>query len=181
MTQPGPQKAQMTQTPFDFDTAIDAVAKQLTRVEPDPHLSARIAASLPDRSPWALGWWAPRLAALAIVVAAGIVWGNGTEQVSTPTASPLVSTQSANSPIALMASVREAEPNRTRPLEPVEPLEPLHLVSDFDRALPAIEALASLELDALSPASLPEDAPLTVAPLAMTDLALTPDPVFQQE
>jgi hypothetical protein len=169
----------MTKTPFDLDTAIDAVAKQLTDVEHDPHLPARIAASLPDRPSW-FGWWAPRLAMIAILAAAGIVWGNRGQEV-TPGVSPLASSQPITRPLVLMAAVREAEPNRTPPLEPVEPLEQMEPALDFDRALPPIEALASIELDSLAPESLPEDAPLTVAPLAVTDLPLTPDSVSQQE
>ena len=169
----------MTQTPFDLDTAMDAVAKQLTHVEHDPHLSARIATSLPERSSWSLGWWAPRLALITIVVAAGIVWGNRGEVV-TP-ASPLASSQPFTTPTVLVASVREAEPNRTMPLERLERLEPLEprepARSDFERSLSALDAVNALALAPLAPVSLPEDAPLTLAPLAIADLPLAPESI----
>ena len=170
----------MTQTPFDLDRAIDDVARQLTYVEPDPHLSARIALSLPTRSTWSLQWWAPRLAAIALVVAAGILWANRAQQV-THDGSPLASADPIATPTALIATVREAEPNRTPPLETVEPLEPLELVrGDFDGSLPAIETLGSLALEPLAPSRLAEDAPLTVAPLALADLPLAGEPISPQ-
>jgi len=79
------------------------------------------------------------------------------------------------SPVQLMAAVREAEPDRTRPVERLELLEPLEPRADFDRSLPAIAAMSVLELDSLAPASLPEDAPLTLKPLAIESLPLTDD------
>ena len=160
-----------------LDDAIDTVAKQLTHVEHDPRLSARITSSLPGRSSWSLGWWAPRLAMIAVIVVAGVVWGNRRE-VSTPVASPLANSRPITTPTALAAAVREAEPNRTMPLERLEPLEPLEPSNvDFERSLPAIGAVAALELDSLAPVSLPEDAPLTLEPLAISDLPLTPESI----
>ena len=47
--------------------------------------------------------------------------------------------------------------------------------SDFDRSLPALEAARVLAFDSLAPASLPEDAPLTLKPLEIADLPLTAD------
>ena len=164
-----------------LDEAIDAVAKQLTHVEDDPRLPARIAASLPERSSWSLGWWAPRLAMIAVVVAAGVVWGNRGEEVTPGVVSPLASSQPITTPLVLAAAVREAEPNRTRPLERLEPLEPLEPTIDFERSLPPLAAMSSLELGALSPAALEASDNLILEPLAVDDLPLTPDPVSQQE
>jgi hypothetical protein len=166
-----------------LDEAIDQVAARLTRVDENDALAAQIISALPERLSW-FGWlshsWAPRLAMIAIVVAAGIVWGNRRE-VSTPIALPLASTQPVTTPIALVASVREAAPNRTMPLERLERLEPLEPLqparSDFDRSLPAIAAMSPLELESLAPVSLPEDAPLTLAPLTIADLPLAAETI----
>jgi len=160
-----------------LDEAIDQVAARLTRVDDNGALASQIINALPERVSW-FGWlfhsWAPRLAMVAIVVAAGIVWGNRGQEVSTPGASPLASSQPITTPIVLVASVREAAPNRTMPLEHLEALEPLERREhDFERSLPAIEAVAALALDALAPVSLPEDARLTLEPLAIADLPLT--------
>jgi hypothetical protein len=166
-----------------LDQAIDRVAAQLTRVEDNDALAVQIINALPERVSW-FGWlfhaWAPRLAMIAIVVAAGMVWGSRRE-VSTPGASPLASSQPVATPVALVAPVREAAPDRTMPLEHLERLElvePLESErSDFDRSLPAIAAMRSLELEPLAPASLPEDALLTLEPLAIADLPLTAETV----
>jgi hypothetical protein len=48
-----------------LDDAIDHVATLLVRVEDNDGLSTRILASLPDRSPWLLHSWIPRLAMTA--------------------------------------------------------------------------------------------------------------------
>jgi len=120
--------------------------------------------------------WAPRLAMIAIVVAAGIVWGNRKPAPTQP--NPLASTMSAIEPAAFVAAVREAEPNRTMPLEPVEPLEPLEpLRMDFDRSLPAIVAIASLDFDSLAPDALPASEGLVLESLVIADLPLTAEPI----
>jgi hypothetical protein len=107
-----------------------------------------------------------------------IVWGSR-KPASLPQLDPLASTMSAIEPVAFVAVVREAEPNRTMPLEPLEPLELLEPLEssesseDFDRSLPAIVAMEALTIDALAPANLTEEAPLTLTPLAIADLPLT--------
>jgi hypothetical protein len=165
-----------------LDEAIDQVAARLTRVDDNDALVASIINALPERVSW-FGWlfhsWAPRLAMIAIVVAAGMVWGNRRD-VSTPIASPLASAQPVAAPTALVASVREAVPNRTTPLEPLErlaPLAPSDQRVDFDRSLPAIAAVSPLEFDSVAPVSLSEDAPLTLAPLTIADLPLTAETI----
>jgi len=47
--------------------------------------------------------------------------------------------------------------------------------ADHEFSLPAMAKVAALAVDTLPPASLPEDAPLTVAPLAIAGLPLTAD------
>jgi hypothetical protein len=168
-----------------LDEAIDQVAARLTRVDDNDALAANIINALPERVSW-FGWlfhsWAPRLAMIAIVVAAGMVWGNRRE-VSTPIAPPLASVQPVAAPTALVAAVREAVPNRTMRLERLERLErvapfaPSGQRVDFDRSLPAIAAVSPLEFGSLAPVSLSEDAPLTLAPLTIADLPLTAETI----
>ena len=159
-----------------LDEAIDHVVTRMVRVEENDVLATQIVNALPERASW-FGWlfhsWAPRLAMIAIVVAAGIVWGNR-RPATTPPLGPLASTWTTTQPVALVASVREAALDRTMPLEPVERLEPMEPSKvDFDRSLPAIAAMDALTIDALAPANLTEDAPLTLTPLAIADLPLT--------
>ena len=90
---------------------------------------------------------------------------------------PLAFSQPLASPVTFVATVSEfLEP--LEPLEALDRLEPLDRVepagagprADFEFSLPPIEAVASLELEAIAPASLAEDAPLTLQPLAIVDL-----------
>jgi hypothetical protein len=168
----------MTQKSFDLDTAIDLVAKQLSHVEDDPQFASRIVTALPERVTW-FGWlmhsWAPRLAMVAIVIGAAIVWGNrSSEHVSTVEA--LASSQPMQTPVALTAGVRTFEPQRTKPLDPLEPLEPLEpATADFERSLAAVPALEEIGIAALAPRDLPAESSITIAPLAIPELALTND------
>jgi hypothetical protein len=109
---------------------------------------------------------------IAIVVAAGIVWGNR-KPATTPQLDPLASTQTVSQPVVFVASVREAVPNRTMPLEHLEPLERMEPSADFDRSLAAIAAPGVLAVESLNPESLPVEDALAIAPLAIADLALT--------
>lgn len=180
---PGPQKAQMAQRSappqvqmgVELDPAIDAVAKQLTRVEDDPHLASRIAMSLPERSAASFGWWALRLAMIAVMIAAGIVWGN--RAGSDPRgAEPLAASNVALAPAPLMAAVAELEPNRTQPVEPLEPLEPLEPAApDHEFGLTPVAPPLELGIAALTPRDLPAERPLTIAPLALSELPLSAD------
>ena len=158
-----------------LDEAIDHVVTRMVRVEENDALATDIINALPERVTW-IGWlfysWAPRLAMIAIVVAAGIVWGNR-KPATTPQLDPLASTMAATEPVAFVAAVREAERNRTMPLEHLEPLEPLEPAPDFDRSLAAVAAPGVLAIESLSPESLPADDALAIAPLAIADLALT--------
>ena len=169
----------MTTHRDQLDEAIDRVAARMTQVDDNDALASQIVNALPERSigfGWLFRSWAPGLAMIAVVIAAGIVWSNRGTPESSPIASPIAG--APNTEVTpLVASVREAEPNRTLPLEPVEPLEPLELSlepskTDFEHSLPSIAAVASLELEVIAPATLPEDAPLTLAPLAIADLPM---------
>jgi hypothetical protein len=168
----------------DLDEAIDYVAARLTHVEDDAAMASRIVSALPERATW-FGWlfhsWAPRLAMIAVVVAAAILLSQRRPMPIAPAVTqPPVASGSMGPVVGLVASIAPA-PVRTKlleplePLEPVEPVEPVELRSDHEFSLPAIEAVAALEMDSLLPAGLPEDAPLTVAPLAIAELPLTAD------
>jgi hypothetical protein len=164
-----------------LDDAIDAVTARMTHVDDDPALASRIVAALPERVSW-FGWlfhsWAPRLALVAVVVASGWLWNRvATPAVVTPL--PAVARiQPVRMPTTVVATAAP-EPNRTKPLEPLELLEPVAPSKplDHERSLPPIEAPAALALVSLASVSLPEDAPLTLAPLAIADLPLTAESI----
>ena len=166
-----------------LDEAIDHVVTRMVRVEENDALATHIINALPERVTW-FGWlfhaWAPRLAMIAIVIAAGIVWGNRTP-ATTPQLDPLAGKLTATEPVALFAAVREAEPNRTMPVEPVErmePVEPVELAKvDFDRSLPSIGTVAALDFDSLALASLPASEGLVLESLVIADLPLTAEPI----
>ena len=158
-----------------LDDAVDDVVTRMVHVKENDALATQIIHALPERVSW-FGWlfhsWAPRLAMIAIVVVAGIVWGNRTP-ATPPPLDPLASTLTVPQPVVLVASVREAEPNRTMPLERVAPLERMEPSADFDRSLTAVAAPGVLTIELLSPASLPAEDALAIASLAIADLALT--------
>ncbi len=159
-----------------LDAAIDAVAARLTHIEDNPALASRIVSALPERSAWSLHWLMPRLAiTAALAVATTIVvlrtFDEGstevlrTEVVSSPIVelpAPIARTVAEPSQI-VRRTIVERPQNERRTIE----------VPDFERSLPSIAAARSLELDSLAPVSLPEDAPLTLEPLAIADLPLT--------
>jgi hypothetical protein len=168
----------MTMHRDHLDEAIDVIAKQLSHVEDDPQFASRIVMALPERVTW-FGWlmqsWAPRLAMVAVLVGAVIVWGNrSSEDVRSVEA--LASSQPMKTPVALTAGVRTVEPRRTKLLEPLKPLEPLEPVTaDFDRSLEAIAAPEAIVLRSLAPDALPASEGLVLAPLALESLPLTDD------
>ena len=169
----------MNTTRDRLDEAIDHVAARMTRVEDNDAFATEIINALPERTVWS-GWlfqsWAPRLAMLAIVVAAGMVWANRKPD-AVKTVELLAISQPAPAPIQLVAAAQAAEPLRAQPVERMEPVERLEPApaTDFDRSLPAIAAMRVLVFDSLAPESLPEDAPLTLKPLAIESLPLTDD------
>jgi hypothetical protein len=160
-----------------LDETIDHVVVRMVRVEENAALASQIINALPERAGW-FGWlfhsWAPRLAMIAIVVAAGMVWGNR-KPAPTPQPNPLASTMSAVEPVAFVAAVREAEPSRTMPVEPVERREPSTM--DFDRSLPALAGVAPLDFDSLAPDTLPASEGLVLESLVIADLPLTAEPI----
>lgn len=171
----------MTQTPLDLDTAIDAVAKRLTHVEHDPHLPVRIASSLPERSSWFLHSWIPRLAlTAALAIAATLVVlrpfdGRSTDVLRTAVVSSPIIEFAASAP-ENRTTVERLNDRRTAVERPENELRTIE-TPDFERSLPSLSAVASLDFDSVAPVSLPEDAPLTLAPLAIADLPLTAESI----
>jgi hypothetical protein len=169
-----------------LDEAIDATAARMTAVAADDELARRIVTSLPERSGWSRYWLMPRLAitaALAIATTFVVLRMFDdrstavlrTEVVSAPAATPspiveppaIVRRTNVEPPAIVRRTIAEPPLNDRRAVD----------VPDFDRSLPAIAAVAALEFDSLAPVSLPEDAPLTLAPLAIADLPLTAEPI----
>lgn len=148
-----------------LDTAIDQVAARMVAVPDDPDLVQRIVSALPEPSR-RFGWLIPQFAALSAIVAAAVLWS----MRDRPAAPPILpSTTIAAFSVLPAVSAREPEPG-TQPSEPSEPSElPEPLRSDFDRALPA------LALSVIGPESLPAAEALTVAPLEIGELPLTPE------
>ena len=162
-----------------LDDAIDAAVSLMVRTESDEAFAAQIINGLPARSMWD-GWlfqsWAPRIAMIAVIVAAGIIWDARGSRESNAVIEPLAFSQPLSAPVTFVAAARERlERNRTMPLEHLEllePVEPVPSTADFEFSLPGIEAVAALQVDPVAPASLSEDAPLTLAPLAIADLPM---------
>src|SRR5262245_52530179 len=75
-----------------LDDVIDRVSARLTHVDEDPLFAARVIASLPERVTW-FGWlthsWAPRLAMIAIVAGAAVLWNGRKATEVAPVLQPL--------------------------------------------------------------------------------------------
>ena len=156
-----------------LDDAIDAVAMRMTSVTADDAFATRILAALPDRSPWTLRWLMPRLAVTAALVAAAslIVLRMFDERSTDVLRAGVINSAAVEMAAAIPEHRTFVEPSQIVRRTTVEPPEnDRRTVVDFDRSLEAIEAPAALSLATLAPNALPEDAPLTLAPLAIADL-----------
>jgi hypothetical protein len=163
-----------------LDRAIDAVAARLTRVEQDDAFAQRIVNALPERSP--TYWWAPRLAfTAALAIGVSLVVLRTFDERSTD----VLRTENPSAP---MAAYPAAAANRTAVelelivrrtiVEPPQNDRRTTVdVPDFDRSLEAIDALGALSLASVAPSVLPEDAPLTLPPLAIEELPLTAETI----
>jgi hypothetical protein len=179
----------MNAKPHDnLDDAIDAVAARLTKVSADEGLAQRIVASLPDRSPWLLRSWIPRLAfgvlALAgtlAVLRMGVqtdvrtnVQTNVQTGVQTNVPTDIPTNVPTNVPTDVPAhALSVARPNARLNDRPNARLNDRPNDPDFDRSLAAIAAPSALSLEVLAPSDLPVQGALVVEPLTIDDLALT--------
>ena len=164
-----------------LDRAIDAVAARLTRVEQDDAFAQRIVNALPERSP--MHWWAPRLAftaAIVIGVSLGVL-RMFDERSTDVLRTAVVSSPAMQLPAAAPEHRTNVEPaflvRRTIVERPQNDRRTTVDVPDFDRSLQAIEALGALSLASVAPSVLPEDAPLTLPPLAIEELPLTAETI----
>jgi hypothetical protein len=167
-----------------IDEAIDSVAARMTHVTEDAALASRIAEALPERSGWSLGWLMPRLAIMAaIAIGTSLVvlrmlddGSTSVPRVEQPSAPTVARSSIAERPsIDRRATVAPpAVVRRTIPEVSSSDRTPTTIdVPDFDRSLRALDAASVLTLESLAPVTLPEDAPLTLSPLAIADLPLT--------
>jgi hypothetical protein len=161
-----------------LDAVIDQVAARMVAVPDDCEMTLRIVSALPERAS-RLRWLIPQFAAIGALVIAAIMWTTRNDR--TPE-TVLVPTSAGTRMTGLANPVAANEPGtalRTMPLERVEHLERMEPAmsasADHERSLPAIAAMRSLDFESLAPVSLPEDAPLTMEPLAIADLPLTAD------
>ena len=162
----------------DLNTAINHVATRMVAVADDPGMVTRIVAALPERSS-RLGWLMPQFAALSAIAIVAVVWSTRER----PTVLPVLPSSDVAA-IALPPVIAAREPGtavRTMPVEPMEPMEPMEPVdpsrSDFERALPAIEALSALTMSDLTPRELPAADALSLAPLEIGELPLTAETI----
>ena len=172
----------MTRHDDDLDAAIDHVAARMTAVNDNAQMTERIVAALPEASLfhwWLRSAWAPRLAAVALVLIGAALWNrNGIERPD-----PARAARPSIDP-ALVAFAPVVVPNRPiiRPverLERLEPLEPLEtLEMDFERSLPALTAMSDLSFESLSPRELPASRDITLAPIEIGELPLPGDSTF---
>ncbi len=154
-----------------LDHAIDAVAARMMAVAEDDGFAQRIASALPERPAWSWHWLMPRLAITAAIVAgvSAVVIKNGHTTLQ-PAVQPAVQAvaqivQPTVQP-AVQANVRRSFRTNVQPNDRLND-------RDNEHSLPALETASVPAFDSLAPMSLPEDAPLTLEPLAIADLPLT--------
>jgi len=169
----------MNTRPDRLDEAIDHVAKRLmTHVTDDDALATRILASLPDRSPWHLHAWIPRLAITAMLAAAiSFVVLRTFDDGSTG----VLRSASAGGPFVEFRAVIErtpVEPELIARRTTVERLSNIRRTAeDFERSLDAIAVPAALSLKAVTASELPGQGSLFVEPLTIADLPLTAETI----
>ena len=161
-----------------LDSAIDQVTAKMVAVPDDPEMVTRIVSSLPERSSW-FGRLIPQFAALSALVVVAVVWSMR-ERPTVPALLPSTDV-AAVAPFRGVAIAREPgtprEPGTAVRPQPLEPWNPGTLEPDFDRSLPALDALDALELAVIGPHALATAEALTLAPLEIGELPLTAETV----
>ena len=161
-----------------LDEAIDHVATHLVRVEDNEGLSTRILSSLPDRSPWSLHAWIPRLAMTASI---GIGVTLVVLRMFDGRSTDVLRTESAGAPfVEFRAAVERTsvEPELIVRRTIVErPSNDGRTSADHGRSLLALSPPAALALAAVAPGDLPGQGALVVEALTIADLPLTADTI----
>jgi hypothetical protein len=165
-----------------LDDAIDSVARRLTHVEDDPVFASRVIAALPERATW-FGWlthsWAPRLAMIAVIVVAAVLWNN---RRTTELPAVIASTNIAGNCICIV------DPDRPTNLEPVEPRTRTRTLEPWNPGtlepfvgLPSVAPPVAIDLASLTTSALPEEDSLSLPSLVIADLPLTAETFPQRD
>lgn len=183
-----------------LDDAIDRIAARMTNLEDDAALAGHIVAALPERSARSWRWLMPRLAvgtfaALTVAVVLRPFY-DGPTGVGPAKAGHHSGSVTAAEPGHHSDSATAPEPgHRTAGIGPAKPghhsasVDPrgVSVVYAFRRtssgtmvdrpdhefSLPAIEAVAALAVDALTPSELASEPGVELEPLVIADLPLT--------
>ena len=164
-----------------LDQAIDRVAARLVSVDHDEVMVERIVARLPERS--GLGGWlrvlAPQAALATALIVAVLVWTTrDREQVvrDPVTASTVADAAAAapqapalNAPVAEVSVPLKAAGMMARGVRETAPASP----ADHERSLAPVESPKPLEVVSLASPSLPEEVPVVLAPIVLTELPLS--------
>lgn len=160
-----------------LDHAIDHVARRMTQVEDDDQLAQRILRALPARRTrwfWTLApGFAVALALSSLVVL--LTFDGGSTKVLRTESSrrPMV----AFNALAVTARTPAVEPvlngRRTLVEPPLNDRRTLVEPPDYERSLPALDALAALSISSLAPQALPDAQALTLEPLSIAPLSVT--------
>lgn len=160
-----------------LDQQIDRVAAHLVSVDHAAAIVERIVAGLParkQRSGW-LAVLAPQAALAAALLVAAVVWTTREhEQDVEPLSAPLVAGVTAiEVPVRHAPAPRSGAPVAPR-LAARRVIEGAPVaVADHERSLAPIDAPVALEVAALASPSLPEEALVVLAPIVLTELALS--------
>ncbi len=176
-----------------LDDAIDRVTARMTVVEEDAGLAGRIVSSLPERSVWLPQVWIARFAfgALAALTVAVVLrpFDDGATGVGPAKAGHHGDNATAAEPGHHSDSATAPEPgHRTAGIGPAKAGHHSASVEsafrrtgsgtmvdrpDHEFSLPAIEAVAALAVEALTPTELASEPAVELEPLVIADLPLT--------
>jgi hypothetical protein len=155
----------------ELDEVIDRVAAKMVAIEDDGALMARVMAQLPERvaTPWFMSTRV-QLAAAAALVLVAFLYARPAREVTPREAShvPVAAPTVDSKPVAPLGTLALVKPS-FRPVVP-DPRSPIQ--EDHERSLAPVAAIGALELDGIAPSTLELDAPASLEPLVLTELAL---------
>ena len=167
-----------------LDQAIDRVAARLVSVDHDEAMVERMVARLPERNGWSdwLRVLAPQAAVATALIVAALVWTTGTrKEVDRDPAAAAVAdagiaareVPAVPAPIVAVASPAHVTRVAARRATETAIAEP----ADHERSLAPVAALVPLEVVSLASPSLPGEAFVVLAPLVLTELPLSGEPI----